>query len=138
MKQNNLSKSCWRRNAAYSGLLIAFFALINTATAFSQKEIKGTVTSDSVNVLAGVKVEIKGTTVSTLTDQNGNYAIVVGDDAVLVFRYEGYTPLEIPVHGRIIIDVVMQRSKLPINEPVKIYKPYFNRPASFNSPFFSK
>jgi len=101
-------------------LLSAFFGLISTVV-FSQKTIKGTVTSDSVNVLAGVTVEIQGTTVSTVTDQNGNYAVSAGDDAVLVFRYDGFATQEIAVHGRTIIDVVMQRNSLPKMKSQKIF-----------------
>ena len=85
------------------------------ATAFSQKTISGTVVTDSLKALAGVTVEVQGTTVATLTDQDGKYGISAGDEATLVFRLQGYISQEIPLHGRTQIDVILQRNKIVIN-----------------------
>lgn len=91
-------------------LLLAITCFCNKA--FSQKTIKGTITNDSSFVLAGVTVEVQNTTVSTLSDRNGNYVINAGDDAVLVFSFKGYATQEIQIHGRSIIDITMQHSAL--------------------------
>lgn len=93
-------------------LLIAGIAWTNAA--FSQKMITGTVTSDSVTALAEVTVELKGSTVATLTDKNGNYSIAAGDNDVLVFRHEGYITQEVYINGRTVIDVIMQQSSFRV------------------------
>ncbi|MES2649872.1 MAG: carboxypeptidase-like regulatory domain-containing protein [Bacteroidota bacterium] len=88
-------------------LLFLGFNVVSPA----QQIITGTVTSDSVKVLAGVTVEILGTTIATLTDQEGRYTISAGDQATLVFRLQGYIPQEIPLNGRTQINVVLQRNR---------------------------
>ena len=76
----------------------------------AQRTVTGRVLADSTKPLAGVTVEIENTVVATKTDNQGNYAISAGDDAVLVFRLNGYRTQEIQVHGRSIIDVNMERN----------------------------
>ena len=89
-------------------LLIAGLSLSHAAS--SQKLITGTVTSDSVTVIAGVKIEVQGSTVTTLTDRYGQYSIAAGTDATLIFKRDGYTTQEVFVNGRTVIDVVMPKS----------------------------
>lgn len=68
-------------------------------------KITGTVTSEKENIpLPGVTVQIKGTTVGTVTDFDGNYEIEAVDDAVLVFSYVGMKTIEKPVNGATSID----------------------------------
>lgn len=76
----------------------------------AQNTITGIVTTDSIKGLAGVSVEIQGTTVVTLTDQYGRYGISAGDEAVLVFRLQGYITQEVPVHGRTQLNVILQKN----------------------------
>ena len=82
-----------------------------TVLSHAQKIITGTVTTDSIKALAGVTVEIQGTTVATLTDQEGRYTISAGDESILLFRLQGYISQEVPVNGRTQINVVLQRNK---------------------------
>ena len=99
----------------YLQLIMLLVSCFFCAMTFAQKTISGTVVSDSLKVLAGVTVEIQGTTVATLTDQDGKYAISAGDEAILVFKFQGYVAQEIPIHGRTQIDVVLQRNKIVLN-----------------------
>jgi hypothetical protein len=68
--------------------------------------------------------------VSTITDSNGNYAISAGEGAVLLFTLSGYQTTEVPVNGRNIIDVNLEKAVLaPLLPEANIY-PLKNRSAA--------
>ena len=77
-------------------ILLIHLAAIN---AQAQSEVSGQVTDASdVTSLPGVNVVVKGTTIGTVTDINGNYRInVPSGNAVLVFSSVGYETEEVPV-----------------------------------------
>jgi hypothetical protein len=86
--------------------LLVFFLGISVASAFAQVKITGTVTDASnQSTIPGVSIAVKGTTSGTMTDIDGKYALEVDNKAILVFSFIGFTPQEIPVQGRSIIDV---------------------------------
>jgi TonB-linked SusC/RagA family outer membrane protein len=63
----------------------------------AQKRITGTVT-DTANVpLAGASISVKGTSVGTRTDNNGQFAIEANQGQTIVVSSVGYEPLEVPV-----------------------------------------
>ena len=62
-----------------------------------QSEVRGTVSNDSGEKLAGVLVAVKGTNRSTLTDDNGAYAIKASRGDVLLFSYIGHERKEVKV-----------------------------------------
>ncbi len=71
--------------------------------------VTGKVTSDDdKSGMPGVNIIVKGTTLGTVTDVNGDFSIDVPDaNSVLVFSYVGYVSQEIPVNGQTIINVVL-------------------------------
>lgn len=59
-------------------------------------DVAGVVKTADGTPLAGVSILIKGTTSGTATDANGRFALKnVPDNAVLIFRYIGYTSKEV-------------------------------------------
>ncbi|KOH46676.1 SusC/RagA family TonB-linked outer membrane protein [Sunxiuqinia dokdonensis] len=100
-------------------LLLAIFA-IGLQSVFAQtKEITGTVTSaeDGLSI-PGVSVSVKGTTLGTITDLDGQYILKVPQDAAtLVFSFVGMQTQEVPVVGTS-INVVMEADVVGINEVV--------------------
>jgi TonB-linked SusC/RagA family outer membrane protein len=74
--------------------------------------VRGRVTSSTdQRPLDGVSVTIKGTSIGTTTDANGNFSLSnVDNDATLVFSFVGYEAMEVPVRGRSNIDVSLQLS----------------------------
>src|SRR5699024_7683754 len=57
-----------------------------------EHEVTGTVTDSTTGEpLAGVTVRVKGSTIGTTTDNNGQFSLNVTDDAVLEVSYLGYT-----------------------------------------------
>jgi iron complex outermembrane receptor protein len=89
-------------------------------TAYGQT-VKGRVTAAQDNsALPGVSVVLKGTSVGTTTDADGNYSIAVGtnDNAILSFSFIGFTTQEVPVGGRTAIDVVLVEDAMQLSEVV--------------------
>ena len=84
------------------------------------QEVTGTVTDASDNTtLPGVNVVVKGTTIGTVTDIDGNYRIdAAGGSAVLVFSSVGYKAAEEPVNNRSTIDLALQTDVTALNEVV--------------------
>ncbi len=81
--------------------LLSFILLINFA--YAQRNVTGKVTGNDGGVVPGASVVVKGTTVGTMTDFDGNYSISVPDDAtVLVFSFIGMKTQEINITGNIV------------------------------------
>jgi TonB-linked SusC/RagA family outer membrane protein len=85
-----------------------------------QKTITGTVTSSEDGMsLPGVSVAVKGTTVGTITNINGQYSLDVPADAqALVFSFVGMTTVEQAIGGRAVIDVVLEPEVFGVDEVV--------------------
>lgn len=100
-------------------LLLAIFA-IGLQSVFAQtKEITGTVTSaeDGLSI-PGVSVSVKGTTLGTITDLDGQYTLKVPQDAeTLVFSFVGMQTQEVTIEGTT-VNVVMESDVVGINEVV--------------------
>ncbi|TPE46079.1 SusC/RagA family TonB-linked outer membrane protein [Pontibacter mangrovi] len=74
---------------------------------------------ESGAALPGVSVTVKGTTTGTTTDAEGNYEITVpGQDAVLQFRYLGYTTREVEVGNQNVINVTLVTDTKQLGEVV--------------------
>lgn len=70
--------------------------------------IRGRVTSEDGETLVGANIILKGTTIGTTTDVEGNYTFDVPDpNGILVFSYIGYLSQEVPVNNRQVIDVAL-------------------------------
>lgn len=81
--------------------------------------VTGTVRDSANNLLPGVTIQIKGTSEGTTTDINGKYVIDVDHhNAVLVFSMVGYTPQEIPIAGRSVINVVLELAASELDQAV--------------------
>ena len=74
----------------------------------TELKITGQVLSESGEPLAGVSVIVKGSKTGTVTDMNGNFAITVPDDAILVFSIVGYEPAEASVVGKTTLSISLK------------------------------
>lgn len=71
-----------------------------------ERVIAGKVSSDDGEGLPGASVVVKGTSVGTTTDMNGDFRLSVPPDAeVLVVSYIGYASSEVTINNRTQIDV---------------------------------
>ncbi|TCR09238.1 TonB-dependent receptor [Sphingobacterium sp. JUb20] len=85
------------------------------------KTITGTVKDSKGLLLSGVTVMEKNSEIMTSTDEEGKYAIELPiKDQTLVFRFVGYKTQELPVNGKLQIDVVLQQEDSQLSEVVVV------------------
>lgn len=103
--------------------LMVVVLLHSTTSVWAQElQVTGTVTSAEDNVtLPGVNVVVKGSTIGTTTDADGNYSLrVPNGNSVLVFSFIGFAPVEIALNNRTTIDIVLQADIQQLNEVVVV------------------
>lgn len=81
--------------------------------------ITGQVTDSATgNPLAGVTIQVKGSSLGIVTSIDGHFSLSVPDDAILVVSYIGYDKKEIPVTGRTSINIPLATSATSLNQLV--------------------
>lgn len=84
---------------------------------FSQ--VSGKVSDKEGNPLTGVTVTLKEGTAGTSTDIDGNYRIAASE-GTLIFRYVGFSTIEIPISGRTNIDAILEETAQSLNTVVVV------------------
>ena len=85
------------------------------------RNLSGRVTDSSGQALPGVTVIIKGTTMGTITDVDGNY--IIGDvpsNATLIFSFVGMKTQEVAINGQASINITMAEDAIGLDEVVAI------------------
>ncbi len=86
-----------------------------------QKSVSGKVSDSSGESLPGVSIVVKGTTIGTITDANGNYSISnIPANATLQFSFVGMKGQEITVGNKTTINVTLAEETFGIDEVVAI------------------
>jgi hypothetical protein len=95
---------------------------IYSITLAQNKQVTGLVLKSSNNEpLAGATVALKGGNATTVTNQQGRYAInVPGSNAVLVFSYVEHKPVEISVGNKTVKDVSLEEDVSALNDVVVV------------------
>ena len=102
-------------------LLMLALLLLMTTGALAQRSISGNVTSvDDGQPLPYVNVSVKGTTVGTITDFDGNYTLKANDSDVLVFSFIDFKTQEVNVGTQTTVNVALESDNLMLNEVVAI------------------
>src|SRR5579871_1403452 len=83
-------------------------------------KVTGKITGESGEALSGVSVSLKGSTVGTTTDNNGNFTLTVPEKGTLVISYIGYQSQELAVSSQSVINVSMIQSKKIMDEVVVV------------------
>ncbi|HNE29002.1 MAG TPA: carboxypeptidase-like regulatory domain-containing protein, partial [Saprospiraceae bacterium] len=74
----------------------------------AQNTVRGRVTDNSGQGLAGVTIKEKGTTSGTASGIDGTYSLRVSNgNAVVVYSYTGFATQEIALSGRTTLDVTL-------------------------------
>jgi TonB-linked SusC/RagA family outer membrane protein len=82
--------------------------------------VKGRVTSENNEPLAGVTIEVKGKKVMSISNEDGVYAITAEAGDTLIFTYTGSIEKQVPVSNRAVIDVALQIAANDLNDVVVI------------------
>jgi len=87
-----------------------------------QKVVTGRVTDTRTGEpMAGVNIQVKGTALGAISDEKGNFSLTPAEpNATLVFSFIGYISQEIPLEGKIAINVALNSNVLEIDEVVVI------------------
>lgn len=84
------------------------------------KTIQGVVKDAQDNVITGVSVFVKGTTLGVATDVDGTYKLTLPDvkNIVIVFSFIGMKSKEIPYSGQTKLDVILEEEANQMDEVV--------------------
>lgn len=110
----------------FTKLLMVFTFLICTAVpglgqVQGSKTITGTVKDSSGDPIPGATVVVKGTTIGTVTDIDGNYSLTVSEGAeYLVISFVGMQIQEVPIDNQSQIDVVLVEDTADLDEVIVI------------------
>ncbi|MDE6371276.1 MAG: TonB-dependent receptor [Duncaniella sp.] len=109
---HQMSRKVWL--AAILTLVFAFPALAQTIT------VTGTVIDPEGEPLIGASVLVKGETLGTATNLDGEFTLKAPADGTLIVSYVGYDTQEIAIEGRTTIHITMATNSLLLNEVVAI------------------
>jgi len=102
--------------------VVLMFSFFLAAQLLAQEiSVTGKVSSaDDQLPLPGASIVVKGTTQGTVTNANGEYQLNAPTDGTLVFSFVGMQAKEVPVNGRIQIDVFLEQELTDIGEVVVV------------------
>jgi len=87
---------------------------------FAQKTITGNITDQNNQPLPGVNIVVQGTMQGTISDLNGNYSIIAGDNDSLVFSMVGMISETILVGEQTNINISLHEEVTELGEIVVI------------------
>ncbi len=93
-------------------------ALSVDETGANLAQLTGKIVDESGEVLPGVTVTLKGTTIGTVTDTDGNFVIENNPNAVLSVSFIGFSTQEIRVGDKSQIDVTLNADTQALSEVV--------------------
>lgn len=100
-------------------ILIVLVAAPVSGYGQQRREISGTVKDNKGQSMPGVSLVVKGTTIGTVTDQNGKFRMDMPADAgVLVVSFVGMKQQEVTITGKNTIAVTMEEETIGIDEVV--------------------
>lgn len=101
--------------------LLSCFMLLMSVVAFAQNQVTGHVADATGEPIIGANVTVKGTTVGTITDIDGNFTLeVASTDGTLVVSFIGYKSAEAAIKGKSPINVILQEDTETLDEVVVV------------------
>ncbi|MBD8491309.1 TonB-dependent receptor [Echinicola sp. CAU 1574] len=85
-----------------------------------QQLISGKITDEQGAPLPGATIRVKGTSLGTVTDLDGNFSIEVAEGGVLQVSYVGYVSQEIAVNGQSTISIQLEPDATQLDEMVVV------------------
>lgn len=94
----------------YKFVALFCFLFITTSIILAQpNNLRGKVTDKENKPLVGVNILLKGSQKGTTTNNDGEYTFSeVSPNAVVVFSFVGFKKLEVPLSGRLELNVIME------------------------------
>jgi TonB-dependent starch-binding outer membrane protein SusC len=102
-------------------VLFAILVLAGGILHAQERRVSGTVTDAADgSSLPGVTVMVKGTTMGTVTDLDGQYELRVTPDATLVFSFIGMVTREVVVGNQTVINIALEVDIATLQETVVV------------------
>ncbi|MDX1941326.1 MAG: TonB-dependent receptor [Saprospiraceae bacterium] len=99
--------------------LVLLLVLASGIALLAQRTIRGTITDDQGEPLIGATVLAKGTSVGSVSDIDGSYALSVPEGVTtLVFSYTGFSTQEVQLGASDVVDVSMSPDIAQLSEVV--------------------
>lgn len=114
------TKSMKKNKLVRVAIIMLPMLLLSFWTYAQSIRVKGMVTDEGRNPMAGVNVIIKGTTIGIVTDANGRYQIDTDSKSTLSFSFIGYTAQDILVANRKEINIKLLPDNLQVDEVVVV------------------
>ena len=112
-----LAALCLSQGAAEATALTDYS--MNLLSAFQGTEVRGKVIGDDGVGVPGATVVVKGTTVGTATDAEGNFVLNVPDGSgTLVVSFIGFKTEEVPINNRSTVNVTLSTDAQALEEVV--------------------
>ena len=97
-------------------MLLVFAVLLSwQVTQAQSRTVSGKVSDTGGSALPGVSVTVKGTTQGAITDASGKFSVQAASNAVLVFSYIGFKPLEVNIGAKTTVDVALEEDAAALN-----------------------
>ena len=101
--------------------LLILAVLVTPVLVLSQTKFSGKVTASSEpGGLPGVNISIKGTTIGTITDLDGNYSLEASSGDIIVFSFVSFKTQEIPYNGEPTVNITMVENTTELEEVVVV------------------
>lgn len=100
-------------------VLLLIMTLVSL-TSWAQQNITGKVVDSEGSPVPGASVLIQGTTIGTITNNDGAYILNAPSNAVLHFSFIGFKSVTEPINGRTIINVTLNPETTVIDEIVVV------------------
>ena len=87
----------------------------------AQVAITGKITDEFQETISGATIIVKGTTIGTISDVQGNYSIVVPESSgTLIFSFVGYKTQEVSIENKTTIDVTLEFDRAELEAVVVV------------------
>ncbi|WP_160166662.1 SusC/RagA family TonB-linked outer membrane protein [Arcticibacter svalbardensis] len=103
-----------------SGNVIALSTRDNLIGNNKLAPITGIVKDEKGETIPGVTIKVKGSTIGTLTNSNGEFKINAPEYSTLVFSYLGFENLEVKVNQEVELNIILKESSNALKEVVVV------------------
>lgn len=100
-------------------LLLSFLMISMISYSQQSRTVTGVVRDSTGTPIPGVTFQVKGSKISGVTDQNGNFRVTVSEaNPVLEFSSVGYQSRQVPITGNNVVSVVLDANANELSEVV--------------------
>lgn len=90
------------------------------STSDNRKKITGTITDEAGEPIIGATIILKGTTVGTSTNLDGNFSMEVGNNDILKVSYIGYVSREIKIGAQNLFNIKLKEDSRMLEDVVVV------------------